>query len=242
MIQTGRWASLLIVFTLTACSQLTEPTATAKPSSTVSPASSTTSCCSISTPPTERPTEPTATPPPIACNQDDPGALESVALTVNEIPKRDSNFFGWLEPVAVNVTDELESCGQDCVRVRYSEGEQRDGITQFDLTLTIIELDSPSEAHEASSNVWTEFLNLGSEVEFDESPIYEPENLPKNSRVGTRLEWPELQFLFTGSQESLFIEIKYEKEVGIEFFVNDRPFQSFVELQIEKVNTCYLGE
>ena len=166
--------------------------------------------------------------------------LSDIALVTAEIPKLDLHYFFWHEPMSVDISEEIEYCGLDCVMTKYYEGGKQEGIPHFDLIVTMNRMSSADEAAQMVEVSKAEFLPTGEPIGWLVETQISSGGLPDNSFLGFRFgEPPETELLLIASEGRVYFEFRFLQDHFVEFNVDDQSMKNFAELQMEKLRACY---
>lgn len=187
---------------------------------------------------------PTWTPVSFSCATDQTSKLSEAVLSASEIPIGMLDLFGFFNPTLTNSTTNFAECDIDCIRVTFSEIDQQTGRAKFDVTITLLRMENPEMAEELASRTWGSFIdpNESNDVEvIDKDKFVDSTALPQNRNFGIRfLGDGKVETIFVGSKGPLFAEILHENEVFGDYVFNFGSIQYFADLQMKKLDACYI--
>lgn len=214
---------LIIFFLLSACAPTAhvEPMPSSTPTRTPHPS-----------PPSLLTT--TLTPHPFICPEGSLATTDDLILKPFEIPTTDPNIFEWRIVKLTDTSDKPAACGLDCSLYDFREGETREGVPQFDVSISLVQWATDAEAQEFASTSWQEFSSNAARLEEFRVASW----LPATTFAG--LDWGnEIHRTFLSTSYGIYsVQIGHTRRVLHEFNVDAGSVQHLAELQIAKLDVC----
>jgi len=163
--------------------------------------------------------------------------LSSLVLTPTDIPALDINYLQLIEPEVQDLTNEIQTCDNDCVKVVWKE-KKIEGGSEQQLSITLIRMDTDVQAAESARASWDQFSKVEPGINFTEGEIYFSDRLPSNSKVGIRDKEPDVEVMFIASRGPIYMMFVYKFQASRDLVLDFGRIQQMAVLQMEKLEAA----
>jgi len=163
--------------------------------------------------------------------------LSSLILNPPDVPVLDINYLQLIAPEVKDLTNEIQNCGNDCVKTVWKE-KKIEGGSEQQLSITLIRMDSDLLAAESVNAGWAEFSQVEPGINFTEGEIYFFDRLPNNSKVGIRDKEPNVEVMFTASRGPVYMRLVHNFRASSDLVLDFAGIQQMAILQLEKLEAA----